>query len=177
MSDALQEEGLALFRQGLHEEALAMFAQAADSYAAEGNEIGRGEMLNNIGVIQRVNRNWPEAISALTAAADIFGQAGDMNRQGQALGNLGDLYAATGEEEQALRAYSDAAELLAQSGDKEKVSQVLRALALYHLRRRHLTMAMTVMDQSYRANPHPNLFQRLFHSMIRFALSLFGQPV
>ena len=176
MSDELKEEGLALFRQGNHEEALAVFNAAAESYAAAGNETGRGEMLNNIGVVQRVNQNWPEAMAALNEAQAVFESVGDVDRQAQALGNMGDLYAAQGEEEQAVRSYSDAAELFARVGDKAKESQVLRALALYHLRRRHMTQALMIMDQSYTVHPHPNIFQRLFHGLIRFALALFSRP-
>lgn len=177
MSDELKEEGLALFRNGERDEALVVFKTAADSYAAAGNDTGRGEMLNNIGVIYRLNQNWPEAIAVFTEAQDLFASAGDLDRQAQTLGNLGDLYAAQGEEEQALRSYSDAAELFAQAGDKLKESQVLRALSLYHLRRRHIALAMMIMDQSYTVHPHLNLFQHLFHRLIRFALALFGRPV
>ena len=97
MSDTLKEEGLTLFRRGLQDEALAKFEAAAASYAAEGNDTGRGEMLNNIGVIQRVKRNYPAAIAALTQAQELFARIGDTNRQAQALGNLGDLYATQGE--------------------------------------------------------------------------------
>ena len=176
MSDELKEKGLAEFRRGEYEQALATFETAADSYAAEGNETGRGEMLNNIGVIQRVNRKPQEAIDALTEAGEIFAAAGDTNRQAQTLGNLGDLYAANGDEEMALRSYSDSAELFASTGDKDKESQVLRALALYHLRRRHMALALMVMDQSYTVHPRPNIFQRIFHRLIRFALALFSSP-
>ena len=174
MSDTLKEEGLTLFRRGLQDEALAKFEAAAASYAAEGNDTGRGEMLNNIGVIQRVKRNYPAAIAALTQAQELFARIGDTNRQAQALGNLGDLYATQGEHVQAQRCYSDSAEQFAQVGDREKQSQVLRALSLYYLRQRQFALSMRVMDQSLTALPQRNIFQRIFHSMVRFALRLFG---
>lgn len=176
MSEQLKEEGLAQFRRGEREQALATFTAAAEAFAAAGDETGRGEMLNNIGVIQRVNQNWPEAIAALTEAQDLFATTGDLDRQAQTLGNLGDLYAARGDEQLALQCYSDSAELFAQAGDKLKESQVLWALSLYHLRQRHMVQAMMMMDQSYAVHPHPNLLQRLFHRLIRFALALMNQP-
>jgi|GEM_PF-2088881 tetratricopeptide (TPR) repeat protein len=176
MTDELKEKGLEQFRRGEREQALATFTAAADAYAAADNETGRGEMLNNIGVIQRINRNWPEAIAALTEAQGLFAAAGDLDRQAQALGNLGDMYAANGEEQLAIQSYSDSAELFARAGEKAKESQVLWALSLYHLRQRHVAQAMMIMDRSYAVHPHPNIFQRLFQALIRFALALFNRP-
>jgi tetratricopeptide (TPR) repeat protein len=174
MSDELKEEGLTLFRRGLHEEALIRFNEAADAYAAAGDLTGRGEMLNNIGVVQRVKQNWDAALAAFQAAESIFQEAGDDNRRAQTLGNLGDLYAFRGDKERAVQAYSDSAEIFAQNGDGDKQSQVLRTLSLFYLRQRQVAQSLSIMEQSYDVKPNPNPLQRLFHSLIRFALRLFG---
>lgn len=174
MSDELKEEGLGLFRRGLHDEALQKFEAAAASYAETGDEAGRGEMLNNIGVIRRVQREWQAAIDAFDEAAAVFSETGDENRRGQVLGNLADLYAYEGEREKAARHYSDAAELMAQSGDREKQAELLRALSLLRLRQRRVMEAMMLMEQSLSVRPHLNPLQRLFRSLVRFAMRLMG---
>lgn len=174
MADQLKEEGLALFQRGLQDEALEKFQQAADAFAQAGDGTGRGEMLNNIGVIERVRRNWTEAEQALQEAAQLFEHNGDQNRQAQALGNLGDLYAARGQREQAIQHYSDAAAQFALDGDGEKQSQVLRTLSLYYLRQRQILPALVVMERSYEAKPRLNLAQRLFYALLRFVPRLMG---
>lgn len=174
MSDELKEEGLGLFRRGLHDEALDKFEKAAASYAEAGEKAGRAEMLNNIGVIQRVRRRWDAAIAAFSEAEAVFAETGDENRRAQVLGNLGDLYASQGEGDKAARHYSDAAEIMARNGDRQKQAELLRALSLLRLRQRRVMEAMMLMEQSLDARPRLNLLQRLFRALIRFAMGLMG---
>lgn len=174
MSDELKEEGLALFRRGQHEEALAKFEAAAASYAESDDFAGQGEMLNNIGVVQRVLRNWDASENAFNDAIALFTSAGDDGRKGQALGNLGDLYAFRGQPEAAARYYSDGAELLAQAGDRDKQAQLLRALSLLRLRQRRIVEALGLMRQSLEVRPSLNPLQKLFLSLINFAMRLAG---
>lgn len=174
MSDELKEEGLGLFRRGQHDEALEKFEKAAASYAEAGEKAGRAEMLNNIGVIRRLQRQWDAAIAAFSEAEAIFAETGDENRRAQVLGNLGDLYASQGEGDRAARHYSDAAEIMAQSGDRQKQAELLRALSLLRLRQRRIMEAMMLMEQSLDVRPRINLLQRLFRTLIRFATRLMG---
>lgn len=174
MSDELKEEGLGLFRRGMHDEALEKFEEAAASYAEAGNKSGRAEMLNNIGVIWRVRREWRASIDAFNEAAATFAESGDENRRAQVMGNLGDLHARQGETEKAARLYSDAAELMAATGDREKQAELLRALSLLRLRQRRLMEAMMLMEQSLSVRPRLNPLQRLFRALVRFAMRLMG---
>lgn len=175
MSDQLKEEGLGLFRQGRREEAVAVFEKAAASYLAMGDDAGRGEMLNNIAVIYRMD-NQPEAALEMFAEAEkVFRESGDRGRQGMVLGNLGDLYAFQGQPEEAARHYSDGAELLAEAGEPEKQAQILRALSLLNLRRRRIVEAMGLMEQSLRVRPRLNPFQRFFLLLLRFVLGMSGR--
>ena len=170
MSDHLKEEGLGLFRQGRREEAIAKFEEAAASYLATGDNAGRGEMLNNIAVIYRME-NKPEAALAMFAEAEkLFSESGDIARQGMVQGNLGDLYAFQGQPEEAARHYSDGAELLARAGEREKQAQLLRALSLLRLRGRRFVEAMGLMEQSLQVRPQLNPFQRLFLLLLGFVL-------
>lgn len=175
MSDQLKEEGLGLFRQGRREEAVAKFEEAAASYLALGDDSGRGEALNNIAVIYRME-NQPEAALEMFAEAEkVFRKSGDRGRQGMVLGNLGDLYAFQGQPEEAARHYYDGARLLAEAGEREKQAQIMRALSLLRLRQRRLLEAMSLMEESLQLRPHLNPLQRFFLFLLRFVLGMSGQ--
>lgn len=174
MSDPLKEEGLKLFQQGSHDAALAKFQAALEAYTADNDQTGRAEMFNNIGVIHRIYRNWGEAIAAFSQAETIFKTIGDDNRLGQVWGNLGDLYAFQGEREKSAGYYSDSAEAFARAKDHGRQSQVLRALSLLRLRQRRFVEAMRLMEMSQSILPQPNLLQRFWRALLRFALGLFG---
>lgn len=174
MSDQLKEEGLKLFQQGSHDAALAKFQGALESYTVDNQPAGQAEMLNNIGVIHRIYRNWGEAIVAFSQAELIFKEMGDDNRLAQVWGNLGDLYAFQGEREKAAGYYSDSAEAFSRAKDPGRQSQVLRAMSLLRLRQRRFVEAMRLMAMSQSVLPQPNWLQRLWHGLLRFALRLFG---
>lgn len=174
MSEQLKEEGMALFRRGMYDEALSKFEAAAQAFGAADDDLGRAEALNNIGVVQRVRQEWDAAEEALKGAIDLFARAGDDNRHGQALGNLGDFYAFRGNSEMAAAYYGDGAEHLARSGDRERQAQLLRALSLLRLRQRRVLEAMTYMEQSLMVRSRLNPLQRLLLLMIRFSGRLMG---
>ena len=170
----LKDEGMRLFQQGKRREALAIFEQAAASFAAQEDVGGQAEMLNNIGVIQRVQGQTDTAVTTLTQAAELFQQIGDASRRAQTLGNLGDLYAGQKKYTEAARHYSNAAAQFAQSKEKEKQAQVLRALSLMELRRGQWLAAIMRMEESLQARPRLSFPQRLFKWMLRFANRLLG---
>jgi tetratricopeptide (TPR) repeat protein len=175
MSDELKEAGLALVRQGQRAEAMIRFEEAAAAYAAAGNTVGEGEALNNIGVIRRMEHEWPAAEEAFRRAAGLFQEAGDRVREAMVLGNIGDLYAYQGRGEEAGKYYSDAAEMMAAAGDREKQAQLLRALSLLRLRQRHIMEAIFIMGQSLEVRPQLSFPQRLFQGLINFLLRVMGR--
>lgn len=165
----LKAEGMRLFQQGSHKDALAMFQQAANAFALQNDVGNQAEMLNNMGVIQRVQGELETAVSSLTQAADLFAQIGDTNRQAQTLGNLGDLYAGQKKYTEAARHYSNASAQFAQNNEKEKQAQVLRALSLMELRRGQYLTAIMRMEDSLQARPRLSIPQHLFKWLLRFA--------
>jgi len=173
-ADQLKAQGLHLFEQGKRDEALAVFETAVTAYAHEGNEDGRAEMLNNIGVIQRVKGNSQAAISALTEAGEIFSQIGNTDKQAQTLANLADLYAFTKHQDDAARCYSEAAALFAQIGQRENQSQVLRTYSLMRLRQGQWLEALMRMEESLSVKPHLGPLRWTFRSLLRFTLGLLG---
>jgi tetratricopeptide (TPR) repeat protein len=171
-AERLKEEGLSLFQGHAYDQALARFEAAAQAYAAHQDAAGQAEMLNNMGVIYRLQRNRTAAITALRQAESIFIRLGHLSRQAQVLGNLADLYAAGRQRDEAARCYSTAAALLARSNEPLKQGQVLRALSLMRLRQGYWLEAMMRMEESLRVRPHTSLGQRLFRALLRFALPL-----
>jgi tetratricopeptide (TPR) repeat protein len=165
-------EGLKLFRRGEYAQALATFEAAAAAFSMHEDDFGRAEILNNIGVIHRLQRRPEAAATALEEAERIFMRLGEHNQQGQVMGNLGDLYATNRNRDKAAGCYVDAAALFTKAGDMEKKSQVLRALSLMRLRQFHLLEAMMRMEESLRVRPRVNLGQRIFRALLRFALRL-----
>jgi tetratricopeptide (TPR) repeat protein len=174
MPEELKAQGQDLFRRGAYDEALTVFQQSAAGFAEQGDVIRQGEMLNNMGVIYRVRREWETAVTTLTQAQTLFQQAGDMNRQAQTLGNLGDLHAASKKPDDAAHCYSQAAALFAQNNDRDKQSQVLRALSLLRLRQGRWLEAMMRMEESLTVAPRLGPGKWLFRWLLRFALGLFG---
>ena len=168
----LKAEGMQLFQQGSHSDALTAFQQAADAFAREEDVENQAEMLNNMGVIQRLQGEMETAVVSLTQAADLFGQIGDNTRQAQALGNLGDLYAGQKKHTEAARHYSNASAQFAQTDEKEKQAQVLRALSLMELRRGQYLAAIMRMEESLQARPRLSIFQYLFKWLLRFTVKL-----
>jgi tetratricopeptide (TPR) repeat protein len=173
-AEQLKAQGMQLFQQKRYDEALGVFVTAVTAYASEGNENGRAEMLNNIGVIQRVKGKPQLAIAALKEAGEIFSELRDVDKQAQTLGNLADLYAAVRQQDEAARCYSEAAALFAQIGAREKQSQVLRAYSLMRLRQGQWLEAMMRMEESLSVKPHLGPFRWFYRGMLRFALGLFG---
>jgi tetratricopeptide (TPR) repeat protein len=169
---ALKDEGLDLYKKGAYAEAVTKFEQAAQAYAAAEDASGRAEVLNNLGVIYRLQRKYELALEALNEAEAIFAQLEEFNQLGQVWGNLGDLHAANRDREEAARSYSSSAHFFAQDGDKEKQSQVLRALSLLRLRQGRWLEALIRMDESLQVRPRISLPARLFRGLLRFALSM-----
>jgi tetratricopeptide (TPR) repeat protein len=166
--------GLRYFQQKQHKAALEQFAIAEKAFAATGNGHGRAEMLNNIGVIYRMQRRYVDAQGVLETAVALFAAAGDSVRQGMTLGNIGDLLAAQKKREEAARAYSDAAELFARANAPVGQSRVLRALSLLRLRQGQFLAAMVHMEQSLRVKPRRGPLGWLFLQMLRLALGILG---
>jgi tetratricopeptide (TPR) repeat protein len=162
------------FSRNSYKAALEQFAIAEKAFAATGNGHGRAEMLNNIGVIYRMQRRYVDAQGVLETAVALFAAAGDPVRQAMTLGNIGDLLAVQKKREEAARAYSDAAELFAGANAPVGQSRVLRALSLLRLRQGQFLAAMVHMEQSLRVKPRRGPLGWLFLQMLRLALGILG---
>jgi tetratricopeptide (TPR) repeat protein len=125
-----RKEGLRLFHEGLYSESIAAFEQARAAYDAAGDQTGAAEMVNNLGVVYRMNRQWHEAARSLEEARALFHKLGDQNRESQALGNLGGLYASMGKRDKARECLRQAADNFAELGDSQRQGETLMALGV-----------------------------------------------
>jgi tetratricopeptide (TPR) repeat protein len=178
MSDELKQQGLMQFRHRSYGEAVATFGAAADAYAQAGEEAKRLEMLNNIGVTERMQRQWGASLQSLEQARQGFAALEQRVQEAQVLANIGDVYADQRDREQAARYYSDSAAQFAgaavSSEERWMHSQVLRALSLLRLRQRRWIEAMDLMRQSLEARPRLGPHGWLFRAMLRLVFRLFG---
>ena len=172
--DELKEQGLELFRKGDRDGALTKFDQAAEAYLTDGNHAGAAEMRNNIGVIYRLNRNWPAALEALKEADAGFQEVGDNKRRAQVLGNTGDLSASMRDYESAASYYSESSELFAAEGEGDLQGQTLRAFSLMRMRQRRWIEAIDLMAVSIEVRTHPSVGQRLLYYLLQFGRRLLG---
>ena len=134
----------------------------------------QGEVLNNIGVICRMQKQYDAAEAALDEAEALFAAIGDLNRRAQTIGNRGDLRSSQKRANEAAAAYRAAADLFAQDGDGWKGAQVLRALSLLQLRRRQITASILTMYESLATRPRLGPGQWLMKQLFGFAVRLLG---
>lgn len=134
-AEALKDEGLRLFRIGDHVQALDHFERAYDALMLAGRPADAAEMLNNIGVVHRMDGRLEEAAIALERARECFAENGDRSREAQALGNLAPLYSKQGRVDDAVTAYSQAAQIFGELGDKDRQGEILMALGLLQFRK------------------------------------------
>jgi tetratricopeptide (TPR) repeat protein len=167
--DELKEEGMTLFSQGQRDEALVIFQQAAKEYSETEDLLGQGEVLNNIGVIYRLDRNMGAAEEALNQAKEIFRELGDEVRQAQVLGNLGDLSSRQKDYLGAEQYYSESTALFASAGEYTMQADVLRMLSLMHIRRRNLWAAVDMMQMSLKVRPKMSIPQRILSLLLGIA--------
>ena len=172
--DDLKALGLKQFQQGQYAQAVETFNTAVSAYAEAGDENGRAEMFNNIGVTQRTRKKNEEAITAFNKALLIFEAQGDLHKLAQTQANLADLYQFSKQQDEAARFYSEAAATFAQLGDKQKQSQVLRAYSLMRMRQGQWVEALMRMEESLTVKPRLGPLRWLFRGVLRFALGLMG---
>lgn len=129
-AEALKQEGLRLFEEGLYEEAAQRFGEAQEVFATEGKMAEAAEMLNNLGVTYRMLQQWDRARAALEEAQAAFARLGDRSREAQALGNLGGLLASRGERVRAQEYLRRAADIFGELGDNQRRGETLIALGI-----------------------------------------------
>jgi tetratricopeptide (TPR) repeat protein len=170
----LKEEGLRLFQEGLYEEAVSRFRQAQEMFAAEGDETEAAEMVNNLGVVYRVQGRWDEAIAALEEARAAFVRLGDRNREAQTLGNLGGLYASKHERDKARDCLRQAADIFAELGDTQRQGETLLALGVQMWKTGDRSGGLATYEAGLQTLQKPTVNQRMLRALLSLRTRLLG---
>jgi tetratricopeptide (TPR) repeat protein len=172
--EALSEEGQQLFHQGDYQEALSRFQMAYEAYAEQGQQTEAAEVLNNIGVIHRMEGQLDEAADCLNRASRIFAEAGDMNRHAQTLSNLAPILSKKGSIDEAETYYKQAAEVFDELGDEDRRGQVLMALGVLLFREGKRAAGLRSYETGLGLIKNPTPAQKRTRMMLKVRQKMMG---
>jgi tetratricopeptide (TPR) repeat protein len=170
----LKEEGLRLFQEGLYLEAAERFEQAREMFIAEEDEVEAAEVLNNLGIVHRMQRDGDKAIAALEEARAAFTRLGDRNREAQVLGNLGGLYASQGQRKKAKDCLHEAASLFADLGDEQRHGETLLALGVQHWKSGDRQDGLATYQAGLETLKKPSVGQKALRSLLNLRTRVLG---
>ncbi|MBN1427366.1 MAG: tetratricopeptide repeat protein [Anaerolineae bacterium] len=173
-ANKLKEEGLRLFEDGAYQEAIEQFELARQGFEKEGQKLAMAEMLNNIGVIHRVEGRLPEAARMLEEAMAIFVELGDRDREAQALGNLAPIYKKQGDLEKTLEAYKKSADIFGEIGDLEKQGEILMTLGIAQFDAGKRIDGVTSYEAGLRIIPKPSIRQKWLRTLLKLRMKALG---
>ena len=131
---ALQDQGVKLFKQHDYEAAARAFQEAQAAYEADNDTMMSAEMRVNLGLVHRsLGENQP-ALEAMQQALEVFQNANDELRVAKVLGNMGGVYAALGDKEQAYNCYRQAADIFKEQGENKLYGETLIAMGDLQMR-------------------------------------------
>ena len=163
----LAEQGKDEYAKGNHAAAADLFAQAAQAYTNEQDELNAAEMKNNQSVALLQAGMAKEALQATDGTEEIFRKAGDIKRQGIAVGNRAAALEGLKKVDEALAEYERAASLLEEAGEGDMHSIVRKAAANLNLKRGRITAAQMDVYDSLRLVEKPNFSQRIMKFLKR----------
>lgn len=165
LPNALQmvRQGKQRYEAGQFADAAAVWQQAAQAFASQGDVLNRAMVLSNLSLTYQQLGQWSQATEAITNSLQLLktGQARGTSKEqmqilAQALNTQGSLQLALGQSEQALTTWQQAAATYTQAGDNAgsyraliNQAQALEALGLY----RRALQTLTQVGQKLQAQP------------------------
>ena len=174
-ASALHSDALARYQNGQYPEAALLFEQAAAAYRADGERALSAEMLNNLGVVYRAQKNYPAALTIIESALADFRALDDPPRIALALGNLGSVLLETGRLDRAAAVLIESFELLDPRTDKAPRSEILRVLGEVRLKQAKLVEGLADYDAGLRDVDTPNAQQRWLRKLLDVAVRMMGR--
>ena len=166
----LAEDGKAEYGKGNFKAAAALFAQAAQAYAALQDELNAAEMKNNESVAWLQAGKAQQALDATDGTEEIFIKAGDLKRQGIAVSNRAAALEGLKKWKDSLAEYDRAASLLEQAGEGDMHSMVRKAAANLNLKRGRINDSQMDVYDSLRLVEKPSLTQRMMKFLMKIGL-------
>jgi tetratricopeptide (TPR) repeat protein len=170
----VQNEGIRLFHEGAYGEALEHFYMALEKFEQSSQMLEVGEVLNNIGVICRIEGRLDESARSLERAKELFQTLGDRSREAQTLGNLAPLYRKQGLVEKALEAYSEASTLFKSLNDSDREGEILMALGILEFDLGRRSAGILDYEVGLGKILHPTGHQKRLHTLLQIRKFLFG---
>ena len=131
-------------------------------------------MVNNLGVIYRMEGKWDEAIATLEEAKTIFMQMGDRSREAQTLGNLGGLYASKRERDKAKECLRQAADIFFELGDSQRQGETLLALGVQLWKTGERSEGMAIYEAGLQTLEKPSVQQKTMRTLLGMRNRLLG---
>jgi len=172
---ALHSAALARYQNGQCPEAALLFEQATAAYRADGKRALAAEMLNNLGVVCRAQKNFSAALTAIESALAEFRALDDPMRIAQALGNLGSVLLETGSLDRAAAALIESLDLLDPQTDKAARSEILRVLGEVRLKQGKLLEGLADYDAGLRDVEKPSAQQLWLKKLLDRTMRMMGR--
>ena len=168
----LHEEGVALFRKGQPEAALAKFQEALSH--ATNDPHHTAEIYNDLGATYKELKQYEAAYEALDESSKSFIELDDKKGQAQALGNLASVLEAEGLLEEAVDAYKQSATMLEDMGQGELAMYVWQAVSRLRMKQKQYIAAIGAYEEGVENMPEGSIKKKILGRLLRMPGSFMG---
>ena len=170
----LQEEGVAAFRKGNYQAALAKFNEALPE--AAGDPKLTAEIYNDIGVTRKQQEDFPAAHAALDQAWDRFVELADKKGQAQTLGNRAAVLEDEGSLEEAVETYKQSAAMFEEIGENEMAMYVWQAISRLRMDQKQYIAAIGAYEEGVDNMPESSFKKKVLRQLLKLPGSMLGGP-
>jgi tetratricopeptide (TPR) repeat protein len=174
MSKDLHEQGVALFRRGKFEAALAKFKEALPGLADDAKRTA--EIYNDIGVAYKQLEDYAAAHQALDEAWARFTDLADKKGQAQTLGNRAAVYEAENLTEEAVETYKKSATMLEEVGESEMAMYVWQAVSRLRMKQGQYIAAIGAYEEGVENIPAGSMKKKILQKILKLPGAMLGGP-
>lgn len=170
----LQEQGVALFRQGKFEAAAEKLNEALQNAVDQPQQ--SAEIYNDLGVTYKQLANYPAAHQALDEAMTRFTQLQEKKGQAQTLGNRASVFEAEGRLDEAVEIYKQSAAMLEEVGESEMAMYVWQAISRLRTKQGQYIAAIGAYEEGIENMPEGSLKRKVLQKIMKLPGSVLGLP-
>jgi len=167
VASRLHNSGVAAFRSQQYDEAGRILEQAYTAAQAERDSRKAGEILNDLGVIQRELGHMETAESTLDQAYQVFAELGDTKGQAQATGNLANVFEAQERYQEAADAYRQSAKMFEAIGENDLAMYSWQALSRLHMQQKNWLGAIASYEEGVEQMPEGSIKKGILQRIIQ----------
>lgn len=147
-ANALNDEGIALYKGADYAAALTDFTRVLETYRRNGNKVGEATVLIEIAICYDTLGRKQKALSYVDEALAKWLEIDDWDNAASSLVRKGDIYRTWGYPEEALRYYASAAPYFSRAGDRDGQSTLLNNTGLTYLSMHKMKKAAGYFDKA-----------------------------